>query len=119
MRPLWGQPTVASSDGGVPGATVNCLPEDSNEPVIQTKPRRKKLGQAFKRQAVELWLGIGRAATEVAAGLGIPAQGLSAWRKRFAPTPSSALCSKPEPPCRRRNLSLPPPSGVLTNGQLP
>ena len=58
-----------------------------NEPVIQTKETRKKYDKAFKRRAVELWLNSGKAATEVAAELGIHAQRLSAWRKRFAPPP--------------------------------
>ena len=56
-----------------------------SKPVIQSKQTRKKFDKAFKRQAVELWLNSGKAATEVAAELGIHAQRLSAWRKRFAP----------------------------------
>ena len=55
-----------------------------SNPVIQSKQTRKKFDQAFKRQAVELWLNSGKAATEVAAELGIHAQRLSAWRKRSA-----------------------------------
>ena len=58
-----------------------------NEPVIQSKSPRKKFDKAFKQRAVELWLNSGRAATEVAAELGIHPQRLSAWRKRFAPPP--------------------------------
>ena len=65
-----------------------------SNPVIQSKQTRKKFDQAFKRQAVELWLNSGKAATEVAAELGIHAQRLSAWRKRFAPPPSG----KPKTP---------------------
>ena len=57
------------------------------KPVIQPKQIRKKFDKVFKRQAVELWLSSGKAATEVAAELGIHAQRLSAWRKRFAPSP--------------------------------
>jgi transposase-like protein len=56
-----------------------------SKPVIQSKHTRKKFDKAFKRQAVELWLNSGKAATEVAAELGIHPQRLSAWRKRFAP----------------------------------
>ena len=56
-----------------------------SKPVIQSKQTRKKFDKAFKRQAVELWLNSGKAATEVAAELGIHPQRLSAWRKRFAP----------------------------------
>ena len=58
-----------------------------NEPVIQTKKSRKKYDKAFKQRAVELWLTSGKAATVVAAELGIRAQRLSAWRERFAPPP--------------------------------
>lgn len=59
-----------------------------NAPVIQSKKTRKRFDKAFKQQAVELWLNSGKAATEVAAELGIHAQRLSAWRTRLAP-PSS------------------------------
>ena len=58
-----------------------------NEPVIQAKKIRKKFDKAFKQSAVELWLNSGRAATAVAAELGIHAQRLSAWRRCFAPPP--------------------------------
>ena len=58
-----------------------------NEPVIQTKKSRTKYDKAFKQRAVELWVTSGKAATVVAAELGIRAQLLSAWRERFAPPP--------------------------------
>jgi transposase-like protein len=58
-----------------------------NEPVIQTKKSRREYDTAFKQRAVELWLTSGKAATVVAAELGIRAQLLSAWRERFAPPP--------------------------------
>jgi len=58
-----------------------------NEPVIQTKKSRTKYDKAFKQRAVELWLTSGKAATVVAADLGIRAQLLSKWRERFAPPP--------------------------------
>jgi transposase-like protein len=58
-----------------------------NTPVNQSKQTRKKYDKAFKQNAVELWLNSGKAATEVAAELGVHAQRLSAWRKRFAPLP--------------------------------
>jgi hypothetical protein len=56
-----------------------------NAPVIQSKQSRKKFDKTFKRHAVELWLNSGKAATEVAAELGINPQRLGAWRTRFAP----------------------------------
>jgi len=58
-----------------------------NTPVIEAKKVRKKFDKAFKERAVELWLTSGKAATEVAAELGIHPQRLSAWRTRFAPPP--------------------------------
>jgi transposase-like protein len=58
-----------------------------NTPVIESKKTRKKFDKAFKQHAVELWLRSGKAATEVAAELGIHAQRLSVWKKRFAPPP--------------------------------
>jgi transposase-like protein len=45
-----------------------------NKPVIESKTSRKKFDKAFKHHAVELWLTSGKAATEVAAELGIHAQ---------------------------------------------
>jgi len=60
-----------------------------NAPVIETKKTRKRFDKTFKQHAVELWFNSGKAATEVAAELGIHAQRLSAWRKRFAPPPPS------------------------------
>jgi transposase-like protein len=58
-----------------------------NAPVIQSKKTKQKFDKSFKQHAVELWLNSGKAATEVAAELGVHAQRLSAWRKRFAPPP--------------------------------
>jgi putative transposase len=66
-----------------------------NAPVIQSKQTRKKFDQTFKRHAVELWLNSGKAATEVAAELGIDPQRLAAWRTRFAPNnwnPKMPVC---------------------------
>ena len=58
-----------------------------NAPVNQPKKTKQKFDRTFKQHAVELWLNSGKAATEVAAELGVHAQRLSAWRKRFAPPP--------------------------------
>ena len=58
-----------------------------NEPVMRPKRTRRKFDNAFKQRAVELWLNSGKAATEVAAELGIKSQRLSAWRERFGPPP--------------------------------
>lgn len=58
-----------------------------NTPVIPSTKTRKKFDKAFKQHAVELWLHSGKAATEVAAELGIHSQRLSAWKKRLGPPP--------------------------------
>jgi transposase len=58
-----------------------------NEPVIRTKKSRTRYDTAFKQRAVELWLTSGKAATVVAAELGIGAQLLSKWRECLAPLP--------------------------------
>jgi transposase len=58
-----------------------------NTPVIESKQTRKKFDQAFKQQAVALWLNSGKTATEVAKELGIHDQRLWAWKKRLAPPP--------------------------------
>ena len=62
---------------------ITCM----NKPVIETKKTKKKFDKTFKQHAVELWLNSGKAATAVAAELGIHPQRLGAWRKRFAPPP--------------------------------
>ena len=69
-----------------------------NAPVIQSKNTRKKFDKTFKQHAVELWLNSGKAATEVAAELGVHAQRLSAWRKRFAPPPPGGRGRRREAP---------------------
>ena len=61
-----------------------------NTPVIQAKKTRKKFDRTFKQHAVELWLNSGKTATAVAVELGIHAQRLSVWRKRFAPPPGGS-----------------------------
>ena len=58
-----------------------------NESVTQPKRIRRKFDKAFKQRAVELWLNSCRTATEVAAGLGIKSQRLSAWKECFGPPP--------------------------------
>jgi len=58
-----------------------------NTPVIQIKKSRTRYDNAFKQHAVALWRTSGKAATVVAAELGIRAQLLGRWRERFAPPP--------------------------------
>jgi len=58
-----------------------------NKPEVPAKTSRRKFDKGFKQDAVELWLKSNKSATQVAAELGIHAQRLSAWKKRFAPPP--------------------------------
>jgi transposase len=46
---------------------------------------RRKFDQTFKREAVENWLSSGKSAEVVAQELGLLANRLYAWKKRFAP----------------------------------
>jgi transposase len=46
---------------------------------------RRKFDQTFKREAVQNWLGSGKSAELVAQELGVHANRLYAWKKRFAP----------------------------------
>jgi transposase len=46
---------------------------------------RRKFDQTFKREAVQNWLGSGKSAEVVAQELGVHANRLYAWKKRFAP----------------------------------
>jgi len=50
---------------------ITCM----NKPVIETKKTRKQFDKTFKQHAVELWLNSGKAATAVAAELGIHPSG--------------------------------------------
>jgi transposase-like protein len=46
---------------------------------------RRKFDETFKREAVQNWLASGKSAQVVAQELGIGANRLYGWRKRFAP----------------------------------
>ena len=46
---------------------------------------RRKFDQTFKREAVQNWLSSGKSAEVVAQELGLNANRLYAWKKRFAP----------------------------------
>lgn len=56
------------------------------KPIKQTPVRRyRKFDETFKRQAVGNWLSSGKSAEVIAQELGLSANLLYAWRKRFAP----------------------------------
>lgn len=46
---------------------------------------RRKYDDTFKREAVQNWLSSGKSAEVIAQELGLHAERLYAWRKRFAP----------------------------------
>ena len=46
---------------------------------------RRKYDETFKREAVQNWLSSGKSAEVIAQELGLQAERLYAWRKRFAP----------------------------------
>jgi len=65
------------------------------KPVKRTPPiTRRKFDETFKREALNNWLSSGKSAEVIADELGINANQLYAWKKRFAPmataTPASA-----------------------------
>ena len=62
-------------------------------PALTQSNPRKKFDRTFKQEAVNLWLNSGKSAQVVAAELGLRDQQLYQWKKRFAPTPMSALSS--------------------------
>jgi transposase len=56
------------------------------KPIKQTPVRTyRKFDQTFKRQAVGNWLSSGKSAEVIAQELGLSANLLYAWKKRFAP----------------------------------
>ena len=64
------------------------------------KPRRK-FDETFKREAVQNWLNSGKSAEVIAQELGLRANRLYAWKKRFAPADAggrAAAGAKPGSP---------------------
>ena len=59
---------------------------------------RRKFDETFKREAVQNWLSSGKSAEVIAQELGLGANRLYAWKKRFAPAAaggSAAAGAKP------------------------
>jgi transposase-like protein len=55
-------------------------------PIKETSVRvRRKFDEMFKREAVQNWLSSGKSAEMISKELGVLANRLYAWRKRFAP----------------------------------
>ena len=56
------------------------------KPIKETSVKtRRKFDETFKREAVQNWLASGKSADVVAQELGLHADRLYAWKKRFAP----------------------------------
>lgn len=56
------------------------------KPIIKTSIKsRRKFDETFKHEAVNNWLSSGKSAEVIAQDLGLKAERLYSWRKRFAP----------------------------------
>ena len=56
------------------------------KPINKTSVKsRRKFDETFKQEAVNNWLSSGKSAELIAQDLGLKAQRLYSWRKRFAP----------------------------------
>jgi len=55
----------------------------------QIRRKHKRYDEAFKRQAVELWLSSNRSVHQIAAELGISDQSLKQWKKKLAALPAT------------------------------
>ena len=58
-----------------------------NAPVNPTTNKRRKFDATFKQEAVSLWLNSGKSAQQIGEELGLRAELLYKWNKRFAPAP--------------------------------
>jgi len=54
-------------------------------------PKRKRHDEAFQRSTVEHWMLSGKSARQTASELGITAQTLQNWRKKFRALPAGAV----------------------------
>jgi transposase len=55
----------------------------------QERRKYKRYDEAFKRNAVELWLQGGQSVEQIARDLGISTQSLKQWKKQLAALPAS------------------------------
>ena len=75
-------------------------------PKVEVKPRRK-FDHAFKGEAVDLWVGSGKTAGQIAAELGIEERHLYLWKKKRAPqTPLPGHAESELAALRRENAQL-------------
>jgi transposase len=57
----------------------------------QARRKYKRYDEAFKRNAVELWLQGGKSVETIATELGISTQSLKQWKKQLAAQPATGL----------------------------
>jgi transposase-like protein len=61
---------------------------------------RRQFDETFKREAVQNWLNSGKSAPVIARELGLLANRLYAWRKRFAPADAGGGWRRGQSPAR-------------------
>jgi len=82
---------------------------DQNQNVVPTDvvKARRKFDVTFKKDAVALWLGSGKSAQQMGQELGVGANRLYLWRKRYAPqTPAQKVQMEDELTALRRENAL-------------
>lgn len=72
----------------------------------RTERKHKRYDEAFKRQAVEMWLSGGKSAATVAAELGISDQSLQKWRQRLRTLPATGLGQRSPQQLEEENRQL-------------
>ena len=60
------------------------------QPIVTENKPRRKFDDAFKREAVALWLSSGKSAPQIAQELGIEQKHLYLWKKTHAPVPPAS-----------------------------
>lgn len=83
------------------------MTEVKTETTNEIKPRRK-YDEAFKQQAVDLWVSSGKPARQIAQELGIPKERLRRWKAQqaAAPAPASQAELQAEVAALRRENAL-------------
>lgn len=82
------------------------MKEIEQAPKSELKPRRK-FDDAFKRDAVALWLSSGKSARQIAAELGLAERHLYQWKKTHTPTsPATQAQMEAELAALRRENAL-------------
>jgi transposase len=72
----------------------------------QIRRKHKRYDEAFKRQAVELWLSGHRSVHQIAAELGISDQSLKKWKQKLAALPATGPGQRSTPQLEEENRRL-------------